>query len=129
MINSIDQFNNKYKPSAVVNYDIANVHGYGLTYKTAPGTVEIFRKDNGKYLEYPNIQPYSRLDDTDYKIFIIKDNKMFELCNSEKDGVFKIKSEVTDIDINIFDDIFYISKLKHKKSANRKDEPIYIIEK
>ncbi len=128
MINSIEQFNDKYKKSAVVNYDIADVHGYGLTYKTAPGTVEIFRKDNGKYLEYPNIQPYSRLENTDYKLFIIKDNKIFELCKGEKDGVFKIKSEATDIDINIFRDIFYLSKTKHKQSANRKDEPIYIIE-
>ena len=128
MIDNIEQFNNKFPNSVVVNYDIANVHGYGLAYRTATGTVEIFRKDNGKYLEYPNIQPYSYLNNTNYKIFIIKNNKMFELCKTEKNERFKIKSEVTDININVFDDIFYSSKKTHKKAANRKDEPIYIIE-
>ena len=32
--------------------------------------------------------------------------------------------------INMFDSIFYMSKNKHKKSANRPNEPIYrIVEK
>ena len=41
---------------------------------------------------------------------------------------FKKVREVNDVDINIFTDIFYASKKRHKKSANVKDESIYRIE-
>lgn len=128
MFNNIDDFKKRYPNSIIVNYDIENVHGYGLSYRMSSKRIEMFRKDNGKYLEYPNIQLYSTLESTDYKIFIIKDNRIYELGKSDKPNHFKKIRELEDVDVNIFDIIFYSSKKTHKKSANRKDEPIYVIE-
>jgi len=128
MLNTLEQFRAAFPEAVIVNYDIANVHGYGLSYRTSSERVEIFRKDNGKYLEYPNIQLYSNLKSDNYKIFIIKNNKIFELGVGDKPNCFKIEKELKNVDINIFDRIFYVSKKYHKKSANRKDEPIFTIE-
>ena len=101
MINSLEEFKTKYPKAAVVNYDIEDVHGYGLCYRTNGRVVERLRKDRGKY-------------NTDYKIFIIRNNKLFELEKGNEENTFHIKEEVTNVDINLFDDIFYISKMKHK---------------
>lgn len=128
MFNNIEEFRKAYTEAVIVNYDIANLHGYGLSYRTSSKRIEILRKDNGKYLDYPYIQPYSTLENTNYKIFIIKDGRMYELRISDKPYYFKIIRELKDMDINIFDNIFYASKKEHKKSANRKDEAIYKIE-
>ena len=133
MINNIDDFISAYPKAAIVNYDIARVHGYGLTFRTTytnKEKVEKFRVDNGKYLEYPYIQPYSTLDGDNYNIFFIRNNQMFELEKGKENNTFTIKRIMNDIDINMFDSIFYMSKNKHKKSANRPNEPIYrIVEK
>ncbi|MBQ6285595.1 MAG: hypothetical protein IJK67_04725 [Bacilli bacterium] len=124
MISSIDEFKKKYPKSAIVNYDVAEVHGYGLCFKIR-GTIEKFRKDKGKYITYPQIQPYSKLT-TDYKLFIIKNNKMYELENGNIENTYHIKNEIVNINLNIFTDIFYISKSKHKEPKII-DEPIYTI--
>lgn len=112
MINSIEEFRAKYPKAAVVNYDMENTFDYGLCYKTGPGTVEKLRKDRGKYITYPKIQPYSELNG-DYKIFIIRNNKMCELEQGNSEHTFHIKGEVINVDIKIFDYI-YMSKSKHK---------------
>ena len=125
MINSVEEFKAKYPKAAVVNYDIEDVHGYGLCYRTNGRAIERLRKDRGKYITYPQIQPYSELN-TDYKIFIIRNNKMYELEKGNKEKTFHIKEEVTDVDINMFDDIFYISKMKHK-DPTIVNEDIYTI--
>ena len=52
MINNIDDFISAYPKAAIANYDIARVHGYGLTFRTTytnKDKVEKFRVDNGKY--------------------------------------------------------------------------------
>lgn len=125
MINRIEEFKKEYPISAIINYDVEEVHGYGLCYKTKPGTVEKLRKDKGKYITYPQIQPYSKLT-TDYKLFIIKNNRMYELESGNSENTYHIKSEVVNVDPNIFTDIFYISKNKHKEPKII-DEPIYTI--
>ena len=129
MINSLEEFKKIYPKAAVVNYDIADLHGYGLTYRTndVKRPIEKFRTYLGRYITYPQIQPYSKLN-TDYKIFIIRNNKMYELEKGSKELTFHIKEEVTNVDLNIFTDKFYISKNKHEKSRNNEDEPIYRIE-
>ena len=130
MINNLDEFIKSYPKAAIVNYDIADVHGYGLTFRTIyknKDKVEKFRTYNGKYIEYPNIQPYANLDSDNYNIFIIKNNKMYELDKGIENNTYIIKRELNDIDLNIFDSIFYMSKNKHKPSSNRNDEPIYTI--
>ena len=125
MINSVEEFKAKYPKAAVVNYDIEDVHGYGLCYRTNGKAIERLRKDRGKYITYPKIQPYSELN-TDYKIFIIRNNKMYELEQGKEKKTFHIKEEVTDVDLNMFDDIFYISKMKHK-DPTIVNEDIYTI--
>ena len=52
---------------------------------------------------------------------------MYELEKGKEKETFVIKREVDDVNLNIFDNIFYISKNKHEKSANRREEPIYTI--
>ena len=127
MINSIEEFKNKYPKAAVVNYDIASLYGYGLTYRTSTDSVEMFRRiDSKKYITYPNIQPYSKLDGTNYEIFIIRNNKMYKL-EKGKANTFKIKKEILDVDTNIFDK-FYYNRKSHIKPRNSEDETIYIIE-
>lgn len=113
MINSLDEFKKKYGVSCVVNYDISDVHGYGLCYRSNSSRVERVRKERGRYITYPYIQPYSKLN-TDYKMFIINNNKMYELECGNKKNSYHIKNEVNDINLNIFDEIFYISRNKHK---------------
>ncbi len=115
MINTIEEFKERYKKAAVVNYDVAKKYGYGLTYRTGKvkHVIEKFRKYKNEYITYPQIQPYSELN-TDYKIFIIINNKMYELEQGNEKNTFHIKGEVANVDINMFNDIFYISKMKHK---------------
>ncbi len=107
--------------AAVVNYDIAALHRYGLTYRTndVKRPIEKFRTYLGRYITYPQIQPYSKLN-TDYKIFIIRNNKMYELEKGSKELTFQIKEEVTNVDLNIFTDKFYISKSNMKNLATMK---------
>ncbi len=124
MINTIEEFKIKYPKAAIVNYDMENTFDCGLCYKTGPGIVERLRKDKGKYITYPKIQPYSELN-TDYKIFIIRNNKMYELEQGNEKHTFHIKREITNVDISIFDDI-YLSKAKHK-NPTIVNEDIYII--
>ena len=125
MINSIEEFIKEYPKSAIVNYDIEEIHSYGLCYKTGSGTIEKLRKDRGKYIKYPQIQPYSELN-TDYKLFIIRNSKMYELERGNKENTYHIKNEVINVNLNIFTDIFYISKSKHKEPKII-DESIYSI--
>ena len=124
MINTLEEFKTKYPKAAVVNYDMENTFDYGLCYKTGPGTVEKLRKDRGKYITYPKIQPYSKLN-TDYKILIIRNNKMYELEPGNEEHTFHIKCEVKNVDINMFNDI-YMYKQNHNdpKPIN---EDIYTI--
>lgn len=113
MINSLEDFKDKYKPACIVNYDIEDVHGYGLCYRTNSTRIERVRKDRGRYITYPYIQPYSELN-SDYHMFIIRNNKMYELENGKEKNTYHIKEEITNINLDIFNDIFYISKQKHK---------------
>lgn len=82
MINTIKDFIVKYPKAVIVNYDIAGKFDddSGRTYRTSTNHLEYFRKENGKYLKYPQIQPYLKLsENADYKLFILYNHKMFEL--------------------------------------------------
>ncbi len=125
MINSLEEFKKEYKVAAVVNYDIEDVHGYALCYRTSSPRMERVRKDRGRYITYPQIQRYSELD-TNYKLFIIRNNKMYELEKGNKENTYHIKEEVTNVNLKIFDDKFYISRNQHK-DPKIIDEPIYTI--
>ncbi len=127
MINTIEEFKERYKKAAVVNYDVAKKYGYGLTYRTGKvkHVIEKFRKYKNEYITYPQIQPYSKLT-TNYKMFIIKNNKIYELEKSNIDGnYFHIKGEAININIDIFKKVFDVDESKHDKPSNRETEPIY----
>ena len=98
MINTIKEFAVKYPKAVIVNYDIAGTFddNSGRTYRTSTNHLEYFRKENGKYLKYPQIQPYLKLsEDVDYKLFILYNHKMFEL--EKIDVNYHIKREIEDI--------------------------------
>ena len=126
MIESLEEFNNKYNKAVIVNYDMENVFDYGVTYRNTVNSLERFRKYKGKYITYPYIQPYLKLENNDYSLFIIRNNKMYKLKKGNKESTYKIDTEIN-IDTNIFDDIFYRKQL-HKDPVNMNDEPIYTIE-
>ena len=126
MIESLEEFNNKYNKAVIVNYDMESVFDYGVTYRNKANSLERFRKDKGKYITYPYIQPYLKLEDNDYSLFIIKNNEMFKLKKGVQENTYIIDSKI-DVDINIFNDKFF-DKKKIKDPANRSEEPIYIIE-
>ncbi len=66
MIKSLEEFNNKYNQAVIVNYDMEVVFDYGVTYRNKTDSLERFRKCKGKYITYPYIQPYLKLEDNDY---------------------------------------------------------------
>ena len=59
-------------------------------------------------------------------MFIIHNNKMYELECGNKKNSYHIKNEVNDINLNIFDEIFYISRNKHKDPVII-NEDLYVI--
>lgn len=127
MINTIKEFALKHPKAIIVNYDIAGTFDddSGRTYRTTTKTLEYFRKENGKYLKYPQIQPYLKLNEnSSYELFILNNHKMFQLENIN--GNYHIKQEIEDINPNIYmDDVFYDKKNLHKPRIQ--DEPILII--
>lgn len=127
MINTIKEFAIKHPKAVIVNYDIAGKFDddSGRTYRTSTGKLEYFRKENGRYLKYPQIQPYLNLNDSSaYELFILHNGKMYEL--EKIDENYHIKREVEDINPNIYmDDVFYDKKNLHKPRIQ--DEPILII--
>ena len=128
MINTIEEFKNIHQKADIVNYDIEKIFGFGMTYRTTTGSVEIFRKVNGKYIKYPYIQPYLKLDDdSSYELFIIYNSKMYQLEKGINNNTYKIKKEITDINSNINkDDVFYdVKKRIEPKIIN---EELYVIE-
>lgn len=127
MINTIKEFADKYSKAVIVNYDIAGKFDddSGRTYRTSTGKLEYFRKEHGKYLKYPQIQPYLKLNENaDHKLFILYNHKMFEL--EKKDETYHIKREVVDVNPNIYmDDVFYGKK--NLSQPRIQDEQILII--
>lgn len=127
MINTIKEFAIKHPQAVIVNYDIAGTFDddSGRTYRTSKGSLEYFRKENGRYLKYPQIQPYLKLNDSStYELFILHNHKMYEL---EKIGEnYHIKREVADINPKIYmDDVFYDKK--RLSQPRIQDEPILVI--
>ena len=127
MINTIKDFIVKYPKAVIVNYDIAGKFDddSGRTYRTSTNYLEYFRKENGKYLKYPQIQPYLKLcENADYKLFILYNHKMFEL--EKIDENYHIKQEIVDINPELYmDDVFYDKK--NLSQPRIQDEEILII--
>lgn len=127
MINTIKEFAVKYPKAVIVNYDIAGTFDdeSGRTYRTSADNLEYFRKENGKYLKYPQIQPYLKLsENADYNLFILYNHKMFEL--EKIDGNYHIKREIEDINPSLYmDDVFYDKK--NLRQPRIQDEEILII--
>jgi hypothetical protein len=127
MINTIKEFAAKYPKSVIVNYDIAGTFDdeSGRTYRTSTGNLEYFRKENGKYLKFPQIQPYLKLsENADHKLFILYNHKMFEL--EKIDVNYHIKREIEDINPSLYmDDVFYDKK--NLRQPRIQDEEILII--
>ena len=127
MINTIKDFIVKYPKAVIVNYDIAGKFDddSGRTYRTSTNHLEYFRKENGKYLKYPQIQPYLNLsENADYKLFILYNHKMFEL--EKIDENYHIKQEIVDINPELYmDDVFYDKK--NLSQPRIQDEEILII--
>ena len=127
MINTIKEFAVIYPKAVIVNYDIAGTFDdeSGRTYRTTTENLEYFRKENGKYLKYPQIQPYLKLrEDVDYKLFILYNHKVFEL--EKIDENYHIKREIEDINPSLYmDDVFYDKK--NLRQPRIQDEEILII--
>lgn len=127
MINTIKEFAVKYPKAVIVNYDIAGTFDdeSGRTYRTTTENLEYFRKEKGKYLKYPQIQPYLELsENSDYILFILYNHKMFEL--EKIDGNYHIKRKIEDINPSLYmDDVFYDKK--NLRQPRIQDEEILII--
>lgn len=127
MINTIKEFAVKYPKAVIVNYDIAGTFDdeSGRTYRTTTENLEFFRKENGKYLKYPQIQPYLKLsENSGYNLFILYNHKMFEL--EKIDENYHIKQEIVDINPELYmDDVFYDKK--NLSQPRIQDEEILII--
>ena len=127
MINTIKEFAVKYPKAVIVNYDIAGTFDdeSGRTYRTTTENLEYFRKENGKYLKYLQIQPYLKLsENSGYNLFISYNHKMFEL--EKIDENYHIKREITDINPKLYmDDVFYDKK--NLSQPRIQDEEILII--
>ena len=127
MINTIKEFAVKYPKAVIVNYDIAWTFDdeSGRTYRTTTENLEFFRKENGKYLKYPQIQPYLKLsENSGYNLFILYNHKMFEL--EKIDENYHIKQEIVDINPELYmDDVFYDKK--NLSQPRIQDEEILII--
>ncbi len=127
MINTIKEFASEYPKAVIVNYDISGKFDddSGRTYRTSTNRLEYFRKENGKYLKYPQIQPYLKLNENaDYKLFILYNHKMFEL--EKIDENYHIKQEIVDINPELYmDDVFYDKK--NLSQPRIQDEEILII--
>ena len=127
MINNMEEFIEAHPKAVLVNYDIAKKFDYGEAFRTTRRTIEQFRKDNHrKYIEYPYIQPYLKLNElSEYELFIIHDNKVYELAKGSEENSFKITREVDNINFNIGDDDVFYCKPRPPRIIN---EPICIIE-
>ena len=127
MINTIKEFAVIYPKAVIVNYDIAGTFDdeSGRTYRTTTENLEYFRKEKGKYLKYPQIQPYLELsENSDYNLFILYNHKMFEL--EKIDGNYHIKRKIEDINPSLYmDDVFYDKK--NLRQPRIQDEEILII--
>ena len=127
MINTIKEFAIEHPSAVIVNYDIAGTFDddSGRTYRTTTKSLEYFRKEKGRYIKYPQIQPYLKLNDSsDYELFILHNGKMYEL--EKIDENYHIKREITDINPNLYmDDVFYDKKNLNKPRIQ--DESILII--
>ena len=127
MINTIKEFAVKYPKAVIVNYDIAGTFDdeSGRTYRTTTENLEYFRKENGKYLKYPQIQPYLKLsENSGYNLFILYNHKMFEL--EKIDENYHIKRKIEDINPSLYmDDVFYDKK--NLSQPRIQDEEILII--
>lgn len=106
---TLEEFFDKYPHCDIVNYDIASFGGYGVTYRTdsrngAP--YEKFYNENGKYITYPRIQNYLKLESNSRELlFIIKDNSIYKLKAGEG-NTYKIDYKLEDVNTNIFDFMF-----------------------
>ena len=82
-------------------------------------------KEKGRYLKYPQIQPYLKLNDRSaYELFILHNGKMYEL--EKIDENYHIKREITGINPNLYrDDVFY--RTDNLDKPRIQDEPILII--
>ena len=127
MINTIKDFIVKYPKAVIVNYDIAGKFDddSGRTYRTSTNHLEYFRKENGKYLKYPQIQPSSKLsENAEYKLFILYNHKMLKV--EKIDENYHIKQEIVDINPELYmDDVFYDKK--NLSQPRIQDEEILII--
>lgn len=132
MINTIEEFVKEHPNADIVNYDIAEIikEECGMVYRTSTEETELFRKDKGKYIKYPYIQPYTELgDNSRIELFIIKNHKMYELERGEG-KTFKIKREVENINPDIYKDFVFINRQRNQRrtSSNRASEDIWRIE-
>lgn len=114
MINTINDFIKEHKYCVIVNYDIADKFGYGLTFRSrgahGKGSLEIFRKDGNHYIKYPQIQPYLELNDyNQYELFIIHDHKLYKINKIDDD--YFIEREVLNVSDKLYmDDVFYFQQ-------------------
>lgn len=124
MINTIEEFSKEHPKAVIVNYNIAEKFDYGLTYRTSCFSLEKFRKNKGKYIKYPLIQPYLKLSkNSNYELFILLNNKAYELESYNNN--YRIKRELTNINPNLFMDEVFFKKAHEPKIM---DEEILLIE-
>ena len=120
MINTIEEFSKLHPLADIVNYDIAEKFGYGMTYRTKTKTTEKFRMHNNRYLEYPFIQPYLEAKDIEgYEFFIIKDGKMYQIMKDEEhENSYKKIKEIEGVSPEIYNDDVFYQKRKEPKCVH-----------
>ena len=125
MINSLEEFKEKYPKFNIANYDIPKMHDvdYGVLYRQSKDGQEKFRPG----IKYPKIQPYLSLEDENgIKLFIINDNKLYKLKKGSEPKTYNIDYQIDNINMNIFDQLF-INPKKNAVKPTIIDEDIYEI--
>ena len=122
MIETISDFIKEHPRAVIVNYDIAKKLDYGVTYRTSTGSLEKFRKVNEEYIKFPYIQPYLKLTNSNYELFIIYQKKMYKLALSNDTTNYKIDKEVLNVSKGIYNDRVFndMTNLKTPVIVNEK---------
>lgn len=129
MVTNIEEFFKQYPKCNIVNYDMANKFDCGLLYRHSTEHFEKLRKDkSGKYIIYPQIQPYLNLETSAIDLFIIKDNKMYKLRKGNTPQTYKYDYLLDNVDVSIFEDLFFGGWFKAEDPYIIGDQPIYEIE-
>lgn len=136
MINNMDEFSKLYNKAIIVNYDFADITGYGLVYRTSKHftdnkSMEKIAKENNKYITYPYIQQFQKGEDSSLEMFIIHNHKTYMIERIDKFNPisnYKIIKEMTNVSPDFYSDTIFLAMYKNARDPKRINESLLMIE-